>query len=63
MEKEKNVVWNLQVPKPLDDAVEKVVLLDMHLTKAELIREAVRHYLNELQKQKAHNNNQEAPSQ
>ena len=53
MEKEKNVVWNLQVPKPLNDAVEKIVLLDMHLTKAELIREAVRHYLNELQKQKA----------
>jgi Arc/MetJ-type ribon-helix-helix transcriptional regulator len=52
MEKDKNVVWNLQVPKPLDDAVEKLVLLDMHLTKAELIREAVRHYLNELQKQK-----------
>jgi metal-responsive CopG/Arc/MetJ family transcriptional regulator len=53
VEKEKNVVWNLQVPKPLNDAVEKIVLLDMHLTKAELIREAVRHYLNELQKQKA----------
>lgn len=42
------VVWNLEVPKPLDDAVEEALKRDWHRTKAEFIREAVRHVLNEL---------------
>ena len=42
MEKDKIAVWNLQVPKSLDEAVELAVKRDWHQTKAEFIREAVR---------------------
>ena len=41
----KKVTWNFQVPKPMDDAVEKAVEMDMHSTKAEFIRDAVRQQL------------------
>ena len=45
MEKDKVAVWNLQVPKSLDEAVELAVKRDWHKTKAEFIREAVRREL------------------
>jgi len=44
--KEKEIaVWNLQVPKPLDEAIDKFIASDFHMTKAEYIREAVREKL------------------
>jgi Arc/MetJ-type ribon-helix-helix transcriptional regulator len=45
------VVWNLQVPKSLDDEVEEAVSKGYHMTKAELIRTAVRLYLEQLKRQ------------
>jgi Arc/MetJ-type ribon-helix-helix transcriptional regulator len=38
-------VWNLQVPKTLDEALEKAISMDMHRTKTEYIRDAVRRML------------------
>ena len=35
-------VWNLHVPKPLDEALDKFIASNFHMTKAEYIREAVR---------------------
>lgn len=43
--KEKTAVWNIQVPKPLDEAVDKLITQNFHMTKAEFIREAVREKL------------------
>lgn len=43
--KEKIAVWNIQVPKPLDEALDKLVASNFHMTKAEFIREAVREKL------------------
>jgi metal-responsive CopG/Arc/MetJ family transcriptional regulator len=43
--KEKTAVWNIQVPKPLDEAVDKLITRNFHMTKAEFIREAVREKL------------------
>ena len=37
--------WNIPVPKTLDDAVEKAIVLDTHMTKSDLIRDAVREKL------------------
>lgn len=48
MEKRDIAVWNLQVPKPLDDALGKAVVSDFHMTKAEFIRDAVREKLAKL---------------
>jgi len=45
MERKENAVWNLQVPKPLDEALDKAIALDFHLTKSEFIRAAVREKL------------------
>jgi len=45
MEKDKIAIWNLQVPKSLDEAVELAVKSGWHKTKAEFIREAVRREL------------------
>lgn len=45
MEKKKNATWNLQVPKTLDEAVDKAVISDWHYTKTEFIRDAVREKL------------------
>jgi len=42
MEKDKVAVWNLHVPKSLDEAVELAVKCGWYSTKAEFIREAVR---------------------
>jgi len=41
----RKVSWNLDVPIPLDEAVEKVISSNFHLTKSEFIREAVREKL------------------
>jgi metal-responsive CopG/Arc/MetJ family transcriptional regulator len=43
--KEKIATWNIQVPKPLDKAVDKLITQTFHMTKAEFIREAVREKL------------------
>lgn len=40
-----NIRWNIAVPKVLDEAVETAVKLDTHMTKSDLIREAVREKL------------------
>lgn len=49
MEKrEASACWNLYVPKPLDQAVDKVINADWHQTKAEFIRQAVREKLTSL---------------
>jgi len=45
LEKEKSVHWNVPAPKPLDEALEKFVTSDFHMTKAEFIRDAVREKL------------------
>lgn len=43
MGKRKDVrYWNIPVPKPLNDAVEKAVSQDMHASKSEFVRDAVR---------------------
>jgi Arc/MetJ-type ribon-helix-helix transcriptional regulator len=44
--------WNIPVPKTLDDEVEEAVQKDRHMTKAELIRTAVRAYLDMLKRAK-----------
>lgn len=38
-------VWNIQVPKLLNKALEEAITRDFHVTKAEYIREAVREKL------------------
>jgi Arc/MetJ-type ribon-helix-helix transcriptional regulator len=38
-------VWNLEVPQPLDEALEEAMKRDWHRTKAEFIRDAVRRVL------------------
>jgi len=37
--------WNIPVPKPLNEALEKALAKKMHMTKAEFIRDAVRREL------------------
>lgn len=45
-EKEKQTIhWNIPTPKPLDDAVARVIISNFHMTKAEFVREAVREKL------------------
>jgi len=39
---EKKIFWNIPVPKPMDDAVEEAVSKDMHASKSEFVRDAVR---------------------
>jgi len=46
MSEVEHAYWNIPVPKKLDDAV-KECLRYYHISKAEFIREAVRHYLEE----------------
>jgi hypothetical protein len=41
-------VWNLEVPQPLDEALEEAMKRDWHRTKAEFIRDAVRRALIEM---------------
>jgi Arc/MetJ-type ribon-helix-helix transcriptional regulator len=42
------VYWNVPVPKPLDKAVEDAVDCDSHVSKSDLIREAVREKLEKM---------------
>jgi Arc/MetJ-type ribon-helix-helix transcriptional regulator len=42
------VYWNIPVPKPLDKAVEDAVECDSHVSKSDLIREAVREKLEKM---------------
>ena len=42
------VYWNIPVPKPLDKAVEDAVNSDSHVSKSDLIREAVREKLQKM---------------
>lgn len=38
-------IWNIQVTKILDEAVEQAVLMDSHVSKSEFVRDAVREKL------------------
>jgi Arc/MetJ-type ribon-helix-helix transcriptional regulator len=40
--------WHIPVTKALDDAVEKAVKADTHVSKSDLIRDAVRQFLKTL---------------
>ena len=40
--------WNIPVTRTLDEAVEKAVKADMHVSKSDLVRDAVRRLLLEL---------------
>lgn len=40
--------WNVPVPKPLNDALEKAIVRDWHPTKADFIRDAVRKKLTDM---------------
>jgi Arc/MetJ-type ribon-helix-helix transcriptional regulator len=42
------VYWNIPVPKALDKAVEDAVCYDSHVSKSDLIREAVREKLEKM---------------
>ena len=42
------VHWNVPVPKSLDEAVENAVIYDSHVSKSDLIREAVREKLQKM---------------
>jgi Arc/MetJ-type ribon-helix-helix transcriptional regulator len=44
----KTVFWHIPVTETLDRAVEEAVYQDMHSTKTELVREAVREKLKEM---------------
>lgn len=48
MSKYRKKRWNVPVPAVLDETVEKAVELDMHATKSDLIREAVREKLEKM---------------
>jgi Arc/MetJ-type ribon-helix-helix transcriptional regulator len=46
MPKRKGIVyWNIPVPEPLDMAVENAIKRDMHISKSDLVRDAVRRLL------------------
>lgn len=46
MGKRKDVAyWNIPVPKVLNEAVEKAIRVDMHATKSDFVRDAVREKL------------------
>jgi len=40
--------WNIPVPRALDQAVEEAVKRDMHVSKSDLVRDAVRRLLREI---------------
>lgn len=46
---EKKIFWNIPVPKPLDEAVEEIVSKDMHASKSEFVRDAVRRELERIE--------------
>jgi Arc/MetJ-type ribon-helix-helix transcriptional regulator len=41
----RTVNWNIPVPRDLDQRVEKAVSMNSHITKSELVRDAVRRLL------------------
>lgn len=46
MVKERDITyWNVAVPKPLNEALETAISRNMHMTKADFIRDAVRREL------------------
>jgi len=50
MSNEKDLTnWNIQVTRILDEAVEEAVRRDMHVSKSDLIRDAVRRLLREIE--------------
>ena len=40
--------WNIPVTKSLDEAVEEAIKVDMHVSKSDLVRDAVRRLLAEM---------------
>ena len=40
--------WNIPVTIPLDDAVKEALKVDMHVSKSDLVRDAVRRLLKEI---------------
>lgn len=48
----KNTVWSIPVSLALDEAVENAVVKDMHSTKSDLVREAVREKLEKMRQAK-----------
>ena len=48
MPRKKYLRWNVPIPKPLDEAVEKALEMDAHVSKADFIRDAVRRMLEQL---------------
>ena len=45
--KKQEVIWHIRVGDNLDALVEKAVRTDIHVTKSELVKDAVKHYLEE----------------
>ncbi len=56
---EKKIFWNIPVPKPLDEAVEDAVATDMHASKSEFVRDAVRKELERIQAKQKETENHE----
>ena len=48
MEKKRLRFWNIPVPEPLDESLEKAIQKSSHVTKADFVRDAVRHKLEEM---------------
>jgi len=49
MVKKTSIHWNIPAPKPLDEALEKAIEQESHVSKAEFIRDTVRRKLEEMQ--------------
>ncbi len=47
-EKREMTMWSIPVTKRLDEAVEQAVNSDMHVTKSDLVRDAVRQLLKQM---------------
>lgn len=45
--KKQEIEWRVRVHESMDNVVEDAVAMDMHTTKSELIKDAVRRYLEE----------------
>ena len=43
--KKQEVIWHIRVGEILDELVEKAVMTDIHVTKSELVKDAVKWYL------------------
>jgi len=42
------IYWNIPVTKPLDEAVKEALKRNMHVSKSDLVRDAVRRLLEEM---------------